>query len=89
MGVGRSGMGLYHWVGIWSWGKKIFLTDMVFLRTVELADRHGGELPGSRPGPGWLTKKTTGVQSSGFLRFPNCAWLHPPPGPVTVSSARA
>jgi hypothetical protein len=34
MGVGRSGMGLYHRVGIWSWGKKIFFTDMVFLRTV-------------------------------------------------------
>ena len=28
IGVGRSGMGLYHFVGIWSWGKKIFLTDM-------------------------------------------------------------
>ena len=25
MGVGRSGMGLYHWVGIWSCGRKIFL----------------------------------------------------------------
>jgi len=33
MGVGKSGMGLYHWVGISSWGKKIFL-GIGFLRTV-------------------------------------------------------